>query len=938
MTHWYQLAPAEVLQQLGTDASSGLSHGEVGRRQSQWGLNELADHTTKNPWLIFWEQLTASTIVVLLLAALASAALGDYKDAIAIIAIVILTVLIGWNQEYRAETALVALKQLAVPKVRVLRDGAWGDIVAGKLVPGDIVRLEAGNRIPADGRLLECVNLQVQEAALTGESVSVDKVVHWPKDSEQDEPSFQPTMVYMGTTVTSGRGQVIITATGMATELGTLAHLMQTVEREATPLQQRLDRLSRKLVLAILALVAVLFGLGVLRGEPLSLMFLTAVSIAVGLIPEGLPAIVTISLALGSQRMLHQQALIRKLPAVETLGSVTVIASDKTGTLTENRMTVTVLEGADQRIELVGLMSLPIPLGFELLLLGCALCNDAIAAPQIADQEPAVTVPVLGDPTEVALLVAAATVGLVQTDLTQQYPRVAEVPFDAERKCMTTVHLCSSSSWLGDERDMGVKHSLPSHLLTRMAIAVTQEKDALLADVDAASYVAFTKGAVASLLEASAFVWVKDAVQPMDQGWRDRLLAASQTLAGQGHRVLGVAFRTWPHLPDSINAETLEKDLTLLGWVGMQDPARPDVPQAVQECRSAGIRPVMMTGDHPLTALHIAQTIGFGENPQILTGSDLHQLSLEELSEQVEAISVFARVSPEQKLKIVQALQRRHHIVAMTGDGINDAPALRKADIGIAMGIMGTDVAKEAADMVLLDDHFATIVAAVKEGRVIYDNIRKSIKYLLSGNSGEIWVMFLAPLLGMPLPLSPIQILWINLMSDGLPALALSVEPAEQDAMQRPPYDPSEQIFSRGMGWDIVWIGFLTGLLSLGSGYGYWQHNPASSWQTILFTILTFSETIIALAVRSERRSLFQIGLFSNQALLGAIALTLTFHLAILYVPTLQNFFQTTALSLSELAFCLGISTLVFWAIEAKKWFLRQSTHCSREYCYRHPS
>ncbi|OUC13483.1 MAG: ATPase [Alkalinema sp. CACIAM 70d] len=894
MGHWYRLDAIDVLQQLETDATEGLSLEEVHRRQEQWGSNELADHHTKSPWLIFWEQLTASTIVVLLLAALAAIALGDSKDAIAIVAIVALTVLLGWSQEYRAEKALIALKQLAVPNVRAYRAGTWMDIAARELVPGDIVHLEAGNRIPADGRLLETAHLQVQEAALTGESAPVEKASPTLTDEVAlAESAFYPNMVYMGTTVTAGRGTAVITATGMQTELGNVANLMQRVGWEATPLQQRLDQLSQKLVLAILALVAIIFALGVLRGESLPLMFLTAVSVAVGLIPEGLPAIVTISLALGSQRMLKQQALIRRLPAVETLGSVTVICSDKTGTLTENRMTVTTLEVAEQRVSLEASDGWSVLPSCRLLLLGATLCNDAIVPNKPTELQPQESEP-LGDPTEVALAVAASRVGLSKLDLELQYPRIAEIGFDTDRRRMTTIH-----EWNGDS------NSFSDHF-------------------DDTPYIAFTKGAVTHLLDVTSHIWVKDRVQVLDATWRDRVLKAQQELAQTGARVLGVAFRLWNDRPDVGNAQTVEQNLVLVGWVGLRDPARPEVKQAVQDCQTAGIRPVMITGDHPLTALHLAQELGIADSDRYLTGHDLNHLSLAELTEKVEAIAVYARVSPEQKLKIVQAFQQRQHIVAMTGDGINDAPALRKADIGVAMGKMGTDVAKEAADMVLLDDHFATIVAAVQEGRVIYDNIRKSIKYLLSGNSGEIWVMFLAPFLGMPLPLLPIQILWINLMSDGLPALALSVEPAERDTMQRPPHQSHGPIFSRGMGWDIVWIGLLTGLASLGTGYVYWQGDRTSHWQTMLFTILTFSETVIALAVRSERYSLFQIGLLSNKPLLSAIVLTLGFHLAILYVPLLQTLFQTTALSISELLFCLGMSSLVFWAIELQKWLRRK--------------
>jgi P-type Ca2+ transporter type 2C len=878
LNYWYRLEPAAILQQLGTNVAQGLSTDEISRRQAQWGCNELADYTVKSPWRILWAQLTASTIVVLLLAALAAIGLGDYKDAIAIVAIVLLTVLLGWSQEYRAEKALVALKQLAVPRVRVYREGIWGEISAQDLVPGDIVRLEAGNLVPADGRLLESINLQIQEAALTGESAPVEKDSQ-PLPEDFDSASFYPNMVYMGTTVTAGRGLAVITATGMMTELGNVASLMQTVGREPTPLQKRLDELSQKLVLAILGLVVIIFVLGLLRGEALQLMFLTAVSVAVGLIPEGLPAIVTIALALGSQRMLQQQALIRQLPAVETLGSVTVICADKTGTLTENRMTVTTLEVAEQRLELIS-CSAPLSTTLNLLFIGGALCNDVVLQNDVS----------LGDPTEIALVNAAKVVGLVKSELDEQYPRIAEIAFDADRKRMTTIHRCPNNEQ---------------------------------ADLASSPYMIFTKGAVTNLLEVARYIWFKDEIYPLDTAWRDRILTAQQQLTQAGNRVLGIAFRPLRDLPAEMTPTTLEQDLVLIGWVGMSDPPRAAVKQAVQQCQAAGIRPVMITGDHPLTALHVAQEIGMTADDRYLTGHDLNHLSPAELAEKVGQIAVYARVSPEQKLKIVQAFQQQHQIVAMTGDGINDAPALRKADIGVAMGKAGTDVAKEAAEMVLLDDNFTTIVAAVKEGRVIYDNIRKSIKYLLSGNSGEIWVMFMAPFLGMPLPLLPIQILWINLMSDGLPALALSVEPPESDTMNRLPQDSTQQIFSRGMGWDIIWIGCLTGLASLGTGYTYWRLNPASHWQTMLFTILTFSETVIALAVRSERQSLFQIGLFSNPWMLGAIALTLGLHLAILYIPLLQDLFQTTALSLPELLLSFGVSSLVFWAIEAQKWLKR---------------
>lgn len=915
MNNWYQLDTTQILQQLGVDAVSGLSQSEAKCRQAKVAPNQLIEQAAKSPWLMIWEQLTASTILILLAAASISAALGDYKDALAILAIVALTTLIGFNQEYRTAQAIAALKKLAVPKARVYRDGQYREISAHELVPGDIVWLEAGNLVPADGRLLESRNLRVQESALTGEAAPVDKeTAALPKT---DLPlGDRHNMVYLGTTVIYGRGRAVVTETGMNTELGRIAHLVQSVEETTTPLQQRLDQFGQKLVLAVLGLTAVIFVMGLLRGEPLQLMFLTAVSIAVGVVPEGLPAIVTIALAIGAQRMLQRQALIRKLPAVETLGSVTVICSDKTGTLTENRMTVSVLQVADGHWRLDEISSDhrltdsspqpptegvidPHPDGIirrsspalNLLLTASTLCNDAV----IAVNENCTASP-SGDPTEIALVVAANQAGLSKSSLEAAFPRIAEIPFDSDRKRMTTVHVLTDQSLLNGKLN-----------LLKMP------------------YITFTKGAVNDLLKIAHHVWVNDEAKPLDECWRDRIMVANQEMAQYGMRVLGIAFRPLETLPTPVSADTVEQELLFVGLVGLNDPARPEVKQAVHTCKAAGIRPVLITGDQPLTGQHLAQELGIAENQPCLTGAHLEQLSLEQVVEQVESVSVYARVSPEQKLKIVQALQQRGHIVAMTGDGVNDAPALRQADIGVAMGIGGTDVAQEAADMVLLDDNFATIVTAIREGRVIYDNIRKCIKYLLGGNSSEIWIMFLAPLLGMPLPLLPIQILWINLLSDGLPALALSVEPAEEDTMNRPPHSPTEDIFGRGMGWSIVWIGLLMGVVCIGIGYWAWQLDRRASWQTLIFTSMTFSETCIALTIRSDRRSLFQIGLFSNLALLGAVVLTFGLQLAVIYVPVLQSFFQTTGLSLTELGLCFALSTLVFWVLEMQKWLMQWS-------------
>jgi Ca2+-transporting ATPase len=917
LSEFYRLDRAEVLRHLDVDAENGLAGAEVAHRLDEHGLNELVERGMKSPWKILWEQLTATMVLILIVAAVVSAYLGDYKDAVAILVIVVLNALLGFRQEYKAEQAMAALKKMSVPKVKVRRDGHVQEVSARELVPGDIVLLEGGNLIPADCRLLESINLRIDESALTGESVPVDKDARFVAESELPLGD-RHNMTFMGTVVTYGRGQGVVVQTGMQTELGNIATLLQTAGQEPTPLQRRLDHLGKGLALAALGLVIVVFTLGVLRGEDLEFMFLTAISMAVAAVPEGLPAVVTIALALGAQRMLRREALIRKLPAVEGLGSVTVICSDKTGTLTENQMTVTVLDVAGHRVDLIedlrrmqgqepGLppeeprqeqkAMLQEHPALTLLLAGGALTNDALL--EISDHR----LNIVGDPTEGALLVAAARMGLGKDKLEATFPRVAEVPFDSQRKRMTTAHefpqsetqispafdeVWNWSGWLGE---------FP--------------------------YVIFAKGAVDSLLEVSERVWVDDHAEDLTKSWCDRILAANNDLAQQGVRVLGVACRSLEQLPAEGSEATLERDLIFVGLMGMIDPARPEVKDAVQTCKSAGMRPVMITGDHPLTARYIARELGIATNGRILTGQDLSQMSESDLADVVSEVNVYARVSPEHKLNIVQALQDRGQIVAMTGDGVNDAPALKTADIGVAMGITGTDVAKEAADMVLLDDNFATIVEAVEEGRTIYDNIRKFFRYTMTSNTGEIWVMLVAPFLGMPLPLLPLQILWINLVTDGLPGLALGVEPPERDIMRRPPYDPGENFFARGMGWQILWIGILMGLVSLGFGYWVWSIGHPQ-WQTMVFTTLTLSQMGNALAIRSKKDSLFSIGLLSNRPLLGAVLLTLVGQLAVIYVPFLQEFFKTSALSLQDLGLSLVLSTVVFWAVELSKWIGRR--------------
>ena len=696
------------------------------------------------------------------------------------------------------------------------------------------------------------------------------------------------------------------------------------------------------------------FAVGLTRGEDPKLMLMTALSLAVAVVPEGLPAVATVALAIGAKRMFDRRALIRKLPAVETLGSVTVICSDKTGTLTENCMTVTVLDVAGDRIDLTESLQQDQPCldskptnerialrkvvtddsSLALLLAGAALCNDA----ELEAEESERGFSAVGDPTEAALCLAAAHLGLRKDHLMAMLPRESEVPFDSDRKRMTTVHHLVPHAI--DQCDV-IQQTVDPCAVDQGDGPVETVRSALVKLE--AEQLAITKGAVDSILSICRYVWHDDGTKPLDDVWHRRIMEANETLASQGMRVLGVAIRPlrpslesdeianatanrpMTMLPSS-SGEEIEHDLIFVGMLGMIDPPRPEVAEAVARCRSAGIRPVMITGDHPLTALYIAQQLKISDDDQVLTGQELEHDSREELRVQAEATSVYARVAPKHKMQLVQALQDNGHVVAMTGDGVNDAPALKQAHIGVAMGINGTDVAKEASQMVLLDDNFATIVSAVEEGRIVYDNIRKFVKYTMTSNAGEVWVMVLGPLLGMPLPLLPLQILWINLVTDGLPGLALAVERAERNTMQRPPYPPGEHVFGRGMVRDIAWIGLLMGVVSLAMGYWYWAYRgaDASHWRTIVFTVLTLSQMGNAMSIRSSRDSLFRIGVFSNRALIGAITLTFVLQMLVIYWPTLQQIFKTTPLSILELLACIALSTIVFWALESQKWLLRR--------------
>jgi Ca2+-transporting ATPase len=865
---------------LGVEPAEGLSSNEAAERLASVGLNLLVEGPSKTRLQIVWEQLTSVMVLVLIAAGVISLLLGEVIDAVAIAAIVMLNAALGFQQEYRAERAMAALKQLAVPLVKVRRDGKPLAVPAHDVVPGDVILLEAGDVVPADARLLLSPNLRVQEASLTGESQPVEKDAE-ASIAPEAALADRHTMVYMGTAVAYGRGEGVVVATGMRTELGRIAAAMQAVEREPTPLQHRLEHLARWLAGIALGLVAIIFALGLARGEDVRLTFLTAISLAVAAVPEGLPAVVTVTLALGAQRMLRRRALVRKLVAVETLGSVSVICSDKTGTLTQNRMTVTQVVLGDEWFDMAGASGARSSPALELALMAGALCNDAFVQPVSGDIAHFETV---GDPTEVALAVAAARMDLSKPALELDYPRIAELPFDSVRKRMLTVHRVDTTQW-------------PS----------------------GSSYVAFAKGAPDTLLDSCATTWSPLGLQLLSDAARSTILDSNAALAAEGLRVLGVAFRTLSG-PDLARADA---DLTFVGLIGIIDPPRGEVRQAVQTCAAAGVRPVMITGDHPLTASAIARQLGIGDG-HALSGRDLDGLDEPALDRAVASTSVYARVAPEHKLRIVAALQRRGEVVAMTGDGVNDAPALKQSNIGVAMGVEGTEVAREAADMVLLDDNFATIVAAVEEGRVIYDNIRKFLKYLLATNAGELWVMLLGPLFGLPLPLLPLQILWINLVTDGLPALALSVERPERDVMARPPRRSSESLLGDGMLWHIGWVGLLIGGLSLGLGLWGWQTgNPA--WQSMVFTTLALLQLAHVLAIRVERGTVLGRVFFANRAILGSVLLLVGLQLAVLYVPWLQTAFTTVPLSGVELLVCIIVSSVLFWAVEAEKLLRRHA-------------
>lgn len=886
---WYTRTPDEAIQFWQTSFADGLSTAEVKIRLEKFGFNELAEKEKIPWWKRFLAQFQDFMVLVLLGATLISALLGEYADAVTILIIVLMNAVLGFIQEYRAEQSLSALKKLASPTARVIRNSMVQQIPARELVPGDILVLEAGDKLAADGRLINVHNLEVEEAALTGESMPVRKVAD--RNFSEDAPlGDRKNMVYAGTSIARGRGKAVVCAAGMATEVGHIAGMIQATVEETTPLERRLDQLGRLLVWGCLAICLIVVVTGVIKGESLFLMCMAGISLAVAAIPEGLPAIVTVALALGVQRMIKQRAIIRKLPAVETLGCTTVICSDKTGTLTQNQMTVRQIFANGNTYEVSGtgydikgnilINQQPVTISKDKALQQCltigVLCNNStlkqnnIAITGIWRNKTETGWTIEGDPTEGAIIVAAAKAEIWQTEIEKSQQRTAEIPFESERRRMSVIYRDSNNN-----------------------------------------NILYVKGAPDTITELCRYYHTPAGPTTVTEEHRTSINNIIEQMSSQALRVLAVAYRRLTPAQAKNPDDTIETELVFAGLIGMIDPPREEAKSSIALCREAGIKTVMITGDHKNTAIAIAQELHIYKDGQhkALTGAELDAMSEGELDAIVNKVTVYARVSPAHKLRIVRALKRHGHIVAMTGDGVNDAPAIKEADIGIAMGISGTDVTKEASAMVLADDNFATIVAAVEEGRGIYDNIRKFIRYLLSCNIGEVLTMFLAALLGLPMPLLPVQILWVNLVTDGLPAMALGVDSNNPNIMKRPPRHPGESVFSRGLSRKIIGRGIQIGLSTLFVfSVIYYLQNDLALARTAAFATLVYCQMFHVFDCRSETATIFELKFTSNKYLLAAVAFSTVMQLSVMYIPFLSAIFSTVPLSLGDWALVLTIS------------------------------
>ncbi|WP_339376524.1 cation-translocating P-type ATPase [Calothrix sp. NIES-2098] len=929
---WHSLEIEQALELLDSNADTGLSLQEVEKRLQKYGPNELEENSGRSAWEILLDQFKNIMLLMLIAIAIVSGVLDfvawqggnlkpgnmPFKDTIAILSVVIINGILGYVQESRAEKAFAALKKLTSPLVRVIRDRKLLEIAAKELVPGDVMLLEAGMQVGADGRLIEQSNLQIRESALTGEAEAVNKqaTLQLPEETPLGD---RVNMVFFGTEVIQGRAKVLVTNTGMHTELGKMATILQSVESEPTPLQQRMTQIGNVQVTGSLILVAIVVIGGIVQARGLSnLQELLAVALAIAFwaVPVGLPAVITVSLALGTQRMVRRNALIRKLSVVETLGFVSTICSGKTGTMTQNKMLVTSVYTNNHSFQVAGEGYIPVgefqlegnviePLDYpelQALFVACIVCNDSVLEQEKGQWQ------ILGDPTEGALLALAAKAGIEQDRYKSQLSRVAEFPFSPERRRMSVI--CVSEAIETGVLPLG----------------------------NARNYLIFTKGLPELILVRCTHILLNNSSVPLTSEQRYTILAENNRMAIQGLRILGFAYKPLREIPPESSAETSEQELIWLGLVGMLDAPRPEVRAAVQECREAGIRPIMITGDYQLTARAIATDLGIAaEGERILTGQELQRMSDQDLEQNVDLVSIYAQVLPEHKLRIVQALQRRGKFVAMTGDGVNDAPALRQADIGIAMGITGTDVSKEASDTILLDDNFANIVPAIKEGRVFYTNIRRCVKFILAFHIGMVLVITAAPLIGLAgVPLTPLQILWMNLVIDGVPALGLSVEPPESDVMRRPPFSPRESIFARGLGSYIIRIGIIFAVITISLmtwAYSYthapgYQGDP-EAWKTMVFTTLCIAQMGHAIAMRSNNRLAIEINPFSNIYLLGTVVLMTILQMMLIYIPPLRSFFGTHLLDGTQLAVCLGFSGLMFVWVELEKIFFRLIAHKS---------